>query len=70
MGEDRSKEPPCPNGLKPSVKMEQCLLKAGEWGRMSLQSQEKLVIVAYDRNSSTWEVEAQGLQVQGKASLG
>lgn len=27
-------------------------------------------MVAYDGNPSIWEAEAQGLQVQGKASLG
>lgn len=27
-------------------------------------------MVAYDCNPSIWEAEAQGLQVQGKASLG
>lgn len=50
--------------------MGQWLLKAGEWGRLDLQSQGKLVMVAYDGNPSIWEAEAQGLQVQGKASLG
>lgn len=59
-----------PKVAVPSLLMGQWLLKAGEWGRLDLQSQGKLLMVAYDGNPSIWEAEAQGLQVQGKASLG